>query len=130
MIALIQSFMSERLEEVHPRRDKVDVPKNMYINYILYANVGVIRYWIDNGLHQIPEYMAKRLTVLTMKGPFEAAGLNSRYDYEKQLSLCCLITINFDMIKVLFVRCFGGEKNEPYYKRAGRARCSSCKIVF
>lgn len=75
MLKIVQSYMNERLSELHPNINKVGVPKDFFIYYVSHANLGIITYWLETGLKYSPRYMAEQLTNMTVDGPFSVAGL-------------------------------------------------------
>lgn len=76
MLSMIRQFMNEKMDQLHPQPKKMNVPKEIRIHYISFANLGMIYYWLENDMKYWPKYMAKQLSELTMKGPFYAAELD------------------------------------------------------
>ncbi|GIN73884.1 TetR family transcriptional regulator [Bacillus sp. J14TS2] len=75
LLKIIQQFMSEKLEIIHPNPHELGVPKEIFIHYISSAHLGVIIYWLETDLIYSPAYMAKQLSYLTVEGPISAIGL-------------------------------------------------------
>jgi len=76
MLKMIRQFMDKKLDQIHPQPEKMKVPKEIFIHYISYANLGLITYWLENGMRYSPQYMAKQLSELTSRGPLLASGLS------------------------------------------------------
>jgi len=55
--------------------DQMRVSPEYFASYISGAHLSVIQVWLNNGCKETPEEMAKVLSMLTVKGPFYAAGL-------------------------------------------------------
>ena len=55
--------------------DKILVPGEYLASYIASAHLGVIQQWLDTGKKESPEEMAHILFMITVNGPFYAAGL-------------------------------------------------------
>lgn len=60
------------------REEGLLVPGHFLASYLASAHIGVIQEWIDNGSKESPEEMARILTIISMNGPFFAAGLKKR----------------------------------------------------
>lgn len=52
-------------------KNAVNVDKKLMIHYVLFANLGVLRCWIRDGMKESPEYMGEQLKRLLMMTPFE-----------------------------------------------------------
>ncbi|GAB3064345.1 TetR/AcrR family transcriptional regulator [Salinicoccus sesuvii] len=55
--------------------NKLRVDRNYLIAYITNAHVGLMRSWVENGRKESSEALADTLEMLTVNGPFYAAGL-------------------------------------------------------
>lgn len=55
--------------------ERLLVPGNFLISYIVSAHLGVIQQWLDSGRKEAPQEMARILTTITVNGPLFAAGL-------------------------------------------------------
>lgn len=73
MLKIIQQFMNEKIDQLHPHPEKMNVPKEILIHYISFANLGLITYWLENDMKYSAKYMAKQLSELSVRGPLFAA---------------------------------------------------------
>lgn len=55
--------------------NKLRVDRHYLIAYITNAHVGLMRTWVENGRKESSETLADTLEILTVNGPFYAAGL-------------------------------------------------------
>ena len=53
------------------------VPADYLTSYVASAHLGIIQQWLENGRKESPEEMAKILSMLTVNGPYFAAGLKN-----------------------------------------------------
>ncbi|GIO22089.1 TetR-like C-terminal domain-containing protein [Oceanobacillus sp. J11TS1] len=74
-LKIIEQHMTEHLKRFHPNPKKMEIPKELFIYYVAHGYVGVVSYWLENGMQYSPEYMAEKLSYMTIEGPFSAAGL-------------------------------------------------------
>lgn len=58
-------------------REKMLVPEEFFISYVLSAHLGVIQYWLESGMENSPEQMTSILSKMFFLGPFKVAGLIS-----------------------------------------------------
>jgi AcrR family transcriptional regulator len=65
------------LQFLQPDTEKARVPLDIAANFIGAAYVGVIFWWLDNGMPYSSKYMAERLTHLTIQGLPRSLGLPS-----------------------------------------------------
>ncbi|WP_066193417.1 TetR-like C-terminal domain-containing protein [Gracilibacillus timonensis] len=72
---IIKMYMMEHIEKLHPSPDKMEIPKELFIHYVAHGYVGVIAYWLENNMQYSPEYMAEKLSHMTINGPYHVAGL-------------------------------------------------------
>jgi AcrR family transcriptional regulator len=75
LLSIIGQFINKKIDQLHPDLKKMDIPKDIFIQYISFANLGLISYWLEIDMKYSAKYMAKQLSELTEKGPFIAAGL-------------------------------------------------------
>ncbi|MBY7142577.1 TetR family transcriptional regulator C-terminal domain-containing protein [Virgibacillus sp. NKC19-3] len=75
LLKIIEKYMLDYLEKLHPRPDKMEIPKELFVYYVAHGYVGAISYWLENDMPYSPEYMAEKLSLMTIKGSFHAAGL-------------------------------------------------------
>ncbi|EQB22231.1 transcriptional regulator, TetR family [Dehalobacter sp. UNSWDHB] len=45
-------------------------------NYIISANMGIISYWLEDGMRLSADYMAEQVALFTMEGPLKIVGLD------------------------------------------------------
>ncbi|MFC7442730.1 TetR/AcrR family transcriptional regulator [Laceyella putida] len=76
MLKMIRQFMDKKLDQLHPQPEKMKIPKEIFTYYISYANLGLITYWLENGMQYSAQYMAKQLSELTLRGPYLTSGLD------------------------------------------------------
>lgn len=74
-LQIIKKYMADHLEKFHSQPDKMDMPKGLFISYVAHAYMGVISYWLKSDMQFSPEYMAQKLSQMTLEGPFNVAGL-------------------------------------------------------
>lgn len=74
-LKIIEKHMLNHLEKLHPHLNKMEIPKELFVSYVAHGYVGVISYWLENDMQYSPEYMAEKLSQMTIKGPFSVAGL-------------------------------------------------------
>ncbi|MDQ0885856.1 AcrR family transcriptional regulator [Paenibacillus sp. V4I9] len=72
---ITRKFMDEKIKNIHPHPEKMSIPKEIYIQYMVFSNLGLISYWLESDMQYSAKYMAKQLSELTIRGPFTAAGL-------------------------------------------------------
>jgi AcrR family transcriptional regulator len=65
------------LQFLQPDTENVPVPLDIAANFIGAAYLGVIFWWLDNGMPYSSEYMADRLRYLTIQGLQRSLGLPS-----------------------------------------------------
>ncbi|PYI50986.1 TetR/AcrR family transcriptional regulator [Paenibacillus flagellatus] len=51
------------------------VPAKYFATYVGSAHIGVIQQWLESGMQESPEEMARILTTILVHGPLYAAGL-------------------------------------------------------
>jgi len=51
------------------------VPAEYFISYVASAHIGVIEKWLNSDRGESPQEMARILSIMTINGPFFAAGL-------------------------------------------------------
>lgn len=56
------------------KEEEMTVPKEYFITYTLSAHIGLIKEWLDSGMKESPEEMAKILMRLFLLGPFKTIG--------------------------------------------------------
>jgi AcrR family transcriptional regulator len=78
LINMIHQFMMEKLEQLYPDPANMKIPKEIFIHYISYANLGLISYWLESDMKYSVKFMAKQLSELMEKGPFIAVGLKKQ----------------------------------------------------
>ncbi|MGG4342989.1 TetR/AcrR family transcriptional regulator [Paenibacillus lautus] len=59
------------------KQEKLLVPSEYLIAYLVSAHIGVIEQWLNGNGTESPEEMARILATITVKGPFTAAGLKN-----------------------------------------------------
>ncbi|GGP16903.1 TetR-like C-terminal domain-containing protein [Oceanobacillus neutriphilus] len=74
-LKIIEKYMTEHLGKFHPDPQRMEIPKELFIYYVAHGYVGVISYWLESGMKYSPEYMAEKLSIMTIDGPFSVAGL-------------------------------------------------------
>ncbi|MBM7651178.1 TetR/AcrR family transcriptional regulator [Neobacillus cucumis] len=57
------------------KEENLLVPGEYLVSYIASAHIGVIQQWLNNGMKESPQEMARILSTITVNGPFFAAGL-------------------------------------------------------
>ncbi|WP_193065152.1 TetR/AcrR family transcriptional regulator [Oceanobacillus oncorhynchi] len=77
-LKIIGKHMTEHLKKFHPDPKKMEIPKEIFIYYVAHGYVGVISYWLESGMQYSPEYMAEKLSNMTIEGPFSVAGLKQQ----------------------------------------------------
>jgi AcrR family transcriptional regulator len=65
------------LQFLQPDKENVPVPLDIAVNFIGAAYLGVIFWWLDNGMPYSSKYMADRLMCLTVQGLQRSLGLPS-----------------------------------------------------
>ncbi len=74
-LKIIEKYMLDHLEKLHPHPNRMEIPKELFIYYVAHGYVGVISYWLENDMQYSPQYMAEKLSQMTINGPFSIAGL-------------------------------------------------------
>ena len=81
----LKEFMLERLTQnrfiVNINVDKILIPVEYFISYIMAAHMGVILQWIEDGMKKSPDEMALILTKMFILGPFKVAGINTALNF-------------------------------------------------
>lgn len=75
ILDMIRKYFNERFETIHPNPANMKVTKDVLIAYLSSAHLGVIMDWLEKGRPYSKEYMAKQLSLLTVSGPLNAAGI-------------------------------------------------------
>jgi AcrR family transcriptional regulator len=57
------------------KEENLLVPGQYLVSYIASAHIGVIQQWLNSGMKESPQEMARILSIITVNGPFFAAGL-------------------------------------------------------
>ena len=57
------------------KEENLLVPDQYLVSYIASAHIGVIQQWLNSGMKEAPQEMARILSIITVNGPFFAAGL-------------------------------------------------------
>jgi AcrR family transcriptional regulator len=57
------------------KEENLLVPGPYLVSYIASAHIGVIQQWLNSGMKESPQEMARILSTITVNGPFFAAGL-------------------------------------------------------
>ncbi|PLT32802.1 TetR/AcrR family transcriptional regulator [Bacillus sp. V5-8f] len=57
------------------KQENLLVPGQYLISYIASAHIGVIQQWLNSGMKESSQEMARILSTITVNGPFFAAGL-------------------------------------------------------
>ncbi|WP_052835902.1 TetR-like C-terminal domain-containing protein [Thermobacillus composti] len=65
----------ERTAASRTRPKRMPISPEYVASYISGAHLSMIQCWLNNGCRESPEEMAKVLSLLTAKGPLQAAGL-------------------------------------------------------
>lgn len=63
------------LQFLQPDKENVPVPLDIAVNFIGAAYLGVITWWLDNGMPYSSKYMSDRLMCLTVQGLQRSLGL-------------------------------------------------------
>ena len=77
---LIKDNLFEKMLLIELHKDRMLVPKEYLLSYILSAHLGVIQYWLESGMKSSPEEMTLILSKIFFLGPFKASGLGSLND--------------------------------------------------
>lgn len=72
MTISIQEFVADTLAQLAPNEKNAKVPREIVVHYVAAASIGLIKYWVQNGMTYSPNYMAKQLTFLERNGPINA----------------------------------------------------------
>ncbi|WP_456276153.1 TetR/AcrR family transcriptional regulator [Bacillus sp. AK128] len=62
------------LKEVEVNEDRMKVPREYLLSYIVSAHLGVIQQWLQNELKETPQEIARYIGIVTVEGPFQASG--------------------------------------------------------
>jgi len=73
--AFMQEVMLGRRPDVLINEDECLVPPKYFATYVGSAHIGVIQQWLESGMQESPEDMARILTTILVHGPLYAAGL-------------------------------------------------------
>ncbi|MGW9102705.1 TetR/AcrR family transcriptional regulator C-terminal domain-containing protein [Priestia megaterium] len=68
----------ELISSIGEAENELDIPKDILISYITSAHIGVICSWLESDMKFSPEFMANKLTSLTLLGPIRVAGLENK----------------------------------------------------
>jgi len=64
------------LKEAEANEDRMKVPREYLLSYIVSAHLGVIQQWLQNELKESPQEIAQYIGIITVEGPFQASGFN------------------------------------------------------
>lgn len=77
--ANFKDFMWKTLFENNPNKfineENLLVPVEYLASYVSSAFTGVVQQWLNNGNKQSPQEMARILSIITINGPYFAAGM-------------------------------------------------------
>ncbi|WP_280771794.1 TetR/AcrR family transcriptional regulator [Salipaludibacillus daqingensis] len=62
------------LKEAEGNKDRMKVPREYLLSYIVSAHLGVIQQWLQNELKESPQEIARYIGIITVEGPFQASG--------------------------------------------------------
>lgn len=71
----IQKFKKE-FKDLHITERIDELDREILLIFISSAVIGLIEWWVKNGMIQTPEQMAKKLQTLLTKGPIHTLGLH------------------------------------------------------
>lgn len=71
---LIESNFFEKNPPNSFNKDKMLVPMEYFVSYVLSAHLGVIQQWLNSGMDRSPEEMTLILSRMFLLGPFKTAG--------------------------------------------------------
>ncbi|MBL4953701.1 TetR/AcrR family transcriptional regulator C-terminal domain-containing protein [Neobacillus sp. YIM B02564] len=74
---IIWRMLIENGPEALIDEDNLLVPADYLTSYVASAHLGIIQQWLGNGRKESPEEMAHILSVITVCGPFYAAGFKN-----------------------------------------------------
>lgn len=78
-IIKLKEFMWKTLFGNHAnsiiKEEDLLVPGQYLVSYISSAHLGVVQQWLNSGMKESPQEMARILSTITINGPFFAAGL-------------------------------------------------------
>lgn len=74
MIKAIMDMFFNDFSEIVKKREVI-VPVDIFMNYIISAELGVVTYWVESGMNYSPSFMAHQLTKLSFFGPLRSAGI-------------------------------------------------------
>ncbi|MDR7240537.1 TetR/AcrR family transcriptional regulator [Neobacillus drentensis] len=57
------------------KEENLLVPGQYLVSYIASAHIGVIQQWLNSGMKESPQEMARIISTITVNGPLFAAGL-------------------------------------------------------
>jgi AcrR family transcriptional regulator len=63
------------LTELQPTKEHLVVDTDMIIKFVSTACIGVVKWWLNNGMPYSSEKMARQLMYLVSLGVFQAAGI-------------------------------------------------------
>lgn len=75
MLNVIMDTFHNQFIEIFQKRE-VKIPEDILLNYIISAYLGVITFWVENGMKYSPKFMAIQLTKLSLFGPLRSAGFS------------------------------------------------------
>ncbi len=77
----LKNFMWETLfgseSDAIFKEENLHVPAQYLVSYIASAHMGIVQQWLNNDKKESPQEMAGILSIITVNGPFFAAGLKN-----------------------------------------------------
>jgi AcrR family transcriptional regulator len=70
--------MTQKLNDTQPVEEKMLVPREYLIAFVLSAQLGVIQHWIENDLQHAPEEIATFITRIAGRGPLATLRLEEK----------------------------------------------------
>ncbi len=67
--------LMDKFNEFHHSEDRVPVPWDYLMAYLISAHLGIVQYWLERGRDHTPWDMALMFTRMTQLSPIQSAGL-------------------------------------------------------
>jgi AcrR family transcriptional regulator len=67
LMDVIRERLYERIAAKQPDEQQLKISKNIFLNYVTWAYLGVIVWWLEEDMPYSPRYMADQLTRLRVK---------------------------------------------------------------
>lgn len=78
LIVIMKDYINMAIDEFQQQQNSMHTQKEIVINYITYAIIGLINYWLESDMKYSPQHMAKQLSDIAFSGPLSTLGITKK----------------------------------------------------